>query len=106
MESFFTDIALPAAYVLIGLAVIGSFFLPLIKSFSNPKSLLKSFVGVALIVVVFLIGYSMSDNIPNPNFGVTEGISQVLGGSIITMYILFAVAIVGIVFTEISKIFR
>ncbi|MGM0945913.1 MAG: hypothetical protein ACQEW9_12065 [Bacteroidota bacterium] len=102
------DIFLYAGYLLI---VVGAFFaivMPLIKSFDNPKSLLKTAIGIAAIVVLFFIAYSVSSNEVLPKFeadpfNLTPEGSQFVGGMLITTYILFLIALVGIVFTELNK---
>jgi hypothetical protein len=86
------------------IASLAAIILPLISSLSNPRALLKSGIGIAALAIIFLIGWSMSTPEINAQFGVTEGASKIIGGSLITMYILFVVAIIGIVASEIYKI--
>lgn len=103
------DIALYAAYILTIVAAIAAVVLPLIQSLSDPSSLAKSGVGLVALLVVFGLGYALSGNEVLPSyveFGVDAGLSKFIGGSLTMMYILTIVAIVGIVFTEISKVLR
>ncbi|NVK48212.1 MAG: hypothetical protein HWE09_00495 [Cyclobacteriaceae bacterium] len=98
-------------YVGYGLVIFGAFFaivMPLIKSLDNPKSLLKTVVGIIAIGVLFFIAYSVSSNEVLPKFeaepfNLTPTGSQFVGGMLITTYILAIVALVGIVFTELNK---
>ncbi|NVJ86274.1 MAG: hypothetical protein HWE15_08205 [Algoriphagus sp.] len=98
-------------YVGYGLVIFGAFFaivMPLIKSLDNPKSLLKTVVGIVAIAVLFFIAYSVSSNEVLPKFeaepfNLTPTGSQFVGGMLITTYILAIVALVGIVFTEFNK---
>lgn len=102
------DIFLYAGYLLI---VLGAFFavvMPLIKSLDNPKSLLKTVVGIIGIAVLFFIAYSVSSNEVLPKFeadpfNLTPTGSQFVGGMLITTYVLAITALVGIVFTELNK---
>ena len=102
------DIFLYAGYLLV---ILGAFFavvMPLIKSLDNPKSLLKTVVGVIGIAVLFFIAYSISSNEVLPKFeadpfNLTPAGSQFVGGMLITTYVLAVIAVVGIVFTELSK---
>ena len=74
--------------------------IPLIQSFDDPKSLIKSGMGVAGLVVIFFISYAMADgNAPST----TESTSKFVGAGLITAYIAFFGAIIGIVYTEVSK---
>ena len=97
------DIGLFAGYVLVGLCALTAIVLPLIQSFSDPKSLIKSGIGVGALVLVFVVTYAMADG---NSTGTTTGISKLVGAGLLTMYIATAAAIVGIVYTEISKLIK
>ncbi|EKB49028.1 hypothetical protein [Cecembia lonarensis] len=98
-------------FVAEGLIIIGAILailMPLIKSLDNPGSLVKTGIGVAVLLVVFFIAYSMADSEVLPKyaadpFNLTPEISKFVGGALLTTYALFIIAIVGIVFTEINK---
>jgi len=98
-------------FVAEGLIIIGAILaivMPLIKSLDNPASLVKTGIGVAALVVVFFIAYSIADAEVLPRyaaepFNLTPGLSKFVGGALITTYALFILAIVGIVITEINK---
>ncbi|MEQ8244920.1 hypothetical protein [Fulvivirga sp.] len=105
MESII-DIGLWVSYIMVIIAIIGAVFLPIIKSLDNPKSLVKPAGALVGIVVLFLICYAFAGDGLNAKAiqaGVTGGISKFVGGGLIAMYVLFIVALVGIVFTEINK---
>ena len=109
MADFVSTYGLYAAYILAGLGIILAIILPLINALSNPKSLLGTLGGLAIIAIVFFIGYSISDNEVNTvytKFGITESSSQFIGGALITMYLLIGLALVSIVLTEVTKIFK
>lgn len=97
------DVGLFAAYILVILCTLAAIIIPLVQSFDDPQSLVKSGLGVLGLLVIFLIGYLVADGSAE---GATETTSKMVGGGIITMYIMFLVAIVGIVYTEISKILK
>lgn len=102
----FIDIGLYVAYGLLLIAAIAAIVLPLINSFSNPKSLIKSGIGIAVIAVLFIVGYIIADSGVTSKYttlGVGEGESKFVGGALLTMYILFIIAIVGIAITEVNK---
>ncbi|OYX23829.1 MAG: hypothetical protein B7Z16_01700 [Algoriphagus sp. 32-45-6] len=103
-----TDIMLYAGYALVGLGAVFAIVLPLIKSLDDPKSLLKTGLGVVVILVLFFIGYSISSNEVLPKFegepfNLTPEMSQLVGGCLITTYILVITTLVGIVLTELNK---
>lgn len=105
------DIVLYAAQILIVLGVILAIVMPLIKSFDDPQSLIKTAAGIAVVVVIFFIAYSIAGNEVNPRyagepFNLTPQLSKFVGGALLTTYALFIIAILGIVFTEINKAIR
>jgi hypothetical protein len=102
------DIMLYVSYLLVGIGAVVSVLLPLIKSLDDPKSLMKSGLGVVSILVLFFICYSISSNEVLPKFegepfNLTPGTSQMVGGLMISTYVLTIVALVGIVLTEVNK---
>lgn len=102
------DIMLYATY---GLAIFGtllSIILPLVKSFDDPKGLMKSAAGALGLVVLFFIAYSISGNEVAPKyeaapFNLTPGMSQTIGGLLIATYVLSIVTILSIVVSELFK---
>ncbi|MDX5477797.1 hypothetical protein [Fontibacter flavus] len=94
-----------------GLIIGGSVLavvMPLIKSLGDPSSLVKTGLSVLALAVVFFIAYSISDSEVLPKyaaepFNLTPGLSKFVGGSLLTTYALFIIAIVGIVVTELNK---
>lgn len=105
------DIILYVGYGLVLLGAISAILLPLIKSLDNPKSLMKTGLGIVVILVLFFISYSISTNEVLPKFegepfNLTPGMSQLVGGFLITTYILVIITVVGIVLTELNKAIR
>lgn len=97
------DIGLIVAYVLIVLCALSAILIPLVQSFGDPKSLIKSGIGLGAVLVVFLIGFALADN---DSEGTTEATSKLVGAGIISMYIFILLALLGIAYTEISNIFK
>ena len=102
------DIMLYVSYALVVFGAVVSILLPLIKSLDDPKSLLKTGLGVVFILVLFFVCYSISGNEVLPKFesdpfNLTPAMSQMVGGLMITTYVLTIVALIGIVVTELNK---
>lgn len=109
MESGLINIGLMVTYALIGIAVISVVVLPLIKAIDNPKTLVGTAIGLGVLLVVFGISYAISGDEVLPRYvtqNVGPGISKFVGGLLTTMYLFLGAAVVGIVFTEISKAFK
>ncbi len=104
--SLIIDIALYLSYTMVLVAILGAVVLPIIKSMDNPKSLVKPLGGLIGFIILFFICYAFAGDGLNAKAvaaGVTSGISKFVGGGLIAMYILFIVAMIGIVYTEINK---
>lgn len=104
------DTMLWFAYALIGLAILSSVCMPLVGIVQNPKSAAKSLVGVALVAVVFLASWALSDTTPikvasgamldNP------GELRFADMGLWSTYIMFAALLCTMVVTEIYKAFK
>jgi hypothetical protein len=107
MDTF--DIYIYVAYALIIIAAVAAIVLPLVNALSNPKALLMTGLGVVALVVIFFISYGISGSEVTPvytKFDVGPYLSKVVGGALIMMYMLLFLAIIGILYSEVSKIFR
>lgn len=105
MESF-VDIALWVAIIMVLFAALAALAMPIINSLGQPKVLLKGVIGVVVIAVLFLIFYSMADGGVSKQLierGVTENVSKVVGGLLMTMYAFVIITIIGIIYSEINK---
>lgn len=103
----FVDIMLYGAYLLVIVAALGAIVLPLINALSNPKSLLKSVLGIVIIGVIYLISWGVSGDEVTARyikFDITSTSSQVIGGVLITTYLLMGIAVISIIYSEIRKI--
>ena len=93
-------------YFLFAVAVVSGVVLPLIKSLQSPKDLLKSAAGVGVLVVVFLVAYSISGDevtAATAPYGLTPDKSKLIGGGIITLYTVFIVAFGGLIYSMINS---
>ncbi len=109
-QDFFVDYGIVIAYILVILCFSAAILLPIIISLvSDPKSLLKPIIGIIVLAVIFLIGYSVSGNEVTEvyaTFGVDAPLSKSIGGVLSTMYILVFGSIILLILGELSKIFK
>ncbi len=100
------DISLYVGYGLIFLAIISAVTFPLVQGLRNPKGLVKSLMGVGALVVLFILGYALSSSTVTTVWaakGITEGVSKLVGAGLIMFYIVLVIAILGLIYSEISK---
>ena len=100
------DIGIYACYILLFVALIAAVVFPLLQITQNPKSLVKSGIGVAGLTVLFFISYSLSGNEVTAKYttmGVAEGSSKLIGAGLIMFYIILIATIIFMVYSEINK---
>lgn len=95
-------------YTLFGIAALVAMIFPIIRLFTRPKQAMKSFIGLAGVVLLVFVAYAMSDGTPLKLIGYTglDNVPSMLKFSdtiIFTMYFLFGGAILAIVGTEIYR---
>jgi len=107
MDSF--DILLYLGYTLVIISAVAAILLPLINSLGNPSGLIKSGIGIVAIVIIYFVAYAFSGAEVTQEYaerGVGPELSKAVGGTLIMAYILLGLSILGIAFTEVSKIFK
>lgn len=100
------DIGLYITYVFFFVAAGAAIVLPILHAIRNPKELGKSAIGVGLLVLLFIISYSLSGSEVTPkaiSLGVGEDSSKLIGAGLISFYIVFVISLLGIVYSEINK---
>lgn len=98
------------SYILFFLAVAAAVVLPVLHIIKSPKSLVRSGMGVGLMLVVFVVSYFLSGSEITPKYealGIRSAFSsQMIGAGLTMFYLIFIIAILGMVYSEISKAFK
>ena len=100
------DIGLYGLYALLFVAVAAAIIFPLIQSFQNPSGLLKSGIAVGVVLVLFGISYALSGSELTRSAiaaGLSESTVKLIGAGLTMFYIVFVLAVVGLIYSEISK---
>jgi hypothetical protein len=100
------DIGIYACYLLLLVALVAAVVFPLFHIAQNPKALVKSGMGVAGLLVLFIISYALSGSevtIKYTTMGVGESGSKLIGAGLIMFYIILTITILGMVYSEINK---
>jgi len=104
------DLLLTWGYVLLGVTVLAT----LIAAFSNillkPKGSLKILVILAVMVVVAIISYTLSSNefsaAQLEKMQITAATSKMVGAGLMFTYFLAIVALLAIVYSAVSRMFK
>lgn len=100
------DIGLYVGYGLLIFTLGAALLLPALNAIKSPKDLAKSGMGIGAIVVLFLVSYALSGSEVTAKYvsqGIGEGSSKMIGAGLTMFYIVFIIALIGIVYSEINK---
>ena len=103
------DIGLYVGYGLFIIALGAAVILPLINAIKSPKELLKSGMAVGALLVLFLVSFGLSGSEVTAKYtaqGIGESSSKLIGAGLTMFYFVFFIAVLGIVYSEISKAFK
>lgn len=107
----FTDNIIYWSYGLFFIATVGALVFPIVGLASDFKKAKNTIFGILALAVIVGISYLLaSDIIPTfhnfEKFNITESISKNVGTALFATYLLGGMAIIGILFSEISKSFK
>lgn len=106
----FTSVMLTWGYILIALAALITILFPLVYIIMNPRKGKTVLFGLLGFIVLYLISNALaSGSIQGEvyeTFKITEAISKFIGAIMIMTYFLAGLAIVSIIYSGISSIFK
>lgn len=100
------DFGLYSLYVLLAVAIISAIVFPIINGIKSPKSLKGTLIGLGALLVIFGISYAVSSgdvSAKNLSLGVDETEMKLIGAGLLMFYITLVLAILGLIYSEISK---
>lgn len=100
------NIGIYITYLLMGLAIIGAVVFPIVQMAGDIKKAKGALIGIGALLVVFFISYSLSTaetGLFFQNKGISPTFAKVIGGGLISTYIVFFGAVISIVISEITK---
>jgi hypothetical protein len=105
------DVALYIGYALIGLGILAALVFPIVGAVSNPRGAIKPVIGLLALVIIFVIGYSLSGAEPlmNPVTGeqvADGGRVQFAGAAIFLGIAAFLATVITFIAMEVISIFR
>ena len=94
--------------ILFVLAALSAVVFPIVGMVKDFKKAINSMVGVGVLIIIFGIGYSMSnEEVYSIGDRVVEGaVSKLSEAGLYTFYVMILLAVGTIIYTEISKAFK
>ena len=96
-------------YIIFAVAVLAALGLALYNTLKNPGTLVKSGIGIGVLIVVLVISYALSDSEVSAiakGLGENESSVKWIGAGLIMFYFALFAAMAGLVYSEISKAFK
>lgn len=117
-DSSFIDFGLMISIIAVGIVIPALLLIFIVKNaLQNPKSMIKSLVGIVILGVLFFIAYSMSSDVivydSSKSFETVEMFKKVPKNAIkmsdaglIVMIMMFVLTIVSMVVTSVWRLFK
>src|SRR6056297_1261503 len=111
-QPIYTNTFIVWAYILAGIAVVFAIVFPIFQMIKNPKAAVKGLLGLVVVAVVVFVAYAVSSGeelgITNPELMQYDvpGTLKYAGTLLNSVYFLAGLAILSMIYAEVSKIFK
>ncbi|MFO7842615.1 MAG: ABC-2 transporter permease [Bacteroidales bacterium] len=111
-QPVYTNTFIGWAFILAGIAVAFAVIFPIFQMFKNPKAAVKGLLGLLVVAVVVFIAYAVSSGeelgITNPELMQYDvpGTLKYAGTLLNSAYLLAGLAILSMIYSEVSKMFK
>ncbi len=108
MTDFITSFGIYLAYFALALAALAAIIFPLIQMLQDPKNAKTAFLGIGVVIVVFLLCYMLADKEPLAigEASASAGQMKLVEASLYVFYIMLAGSILAILYSTISRYFK
>jgi hypothetical protein len=103
------DLGFYVFYALLLIAVVSMLIFPIVHMLREPSTLLRSAIGIGVVVILFVISYALADSevtMKAAAVGVTTTSSKLIGAGLIMFYITLVLSGLALIYSEISKAFK
>jgi peptidoglycan/LPS O-acetylase OafA/YrhL len=111
-QPVYTNTFIVWAYILAGIAVLFAIIFPVMQMLKNPKAAVKSLLGLLVVAVIVFVAYAVSSGeklgITNPELMQYDvpGTLKYAGTLLNSVYFLAGLAILSMIYAEVSKMFK
>ena len=105
------DTGIYITYALIGICVVAILLFAVARIVSHPKAAKSALIGIAGLAVIGVIAYLLSTGADvNTTFAdmeeLTEDTSHYTGAGLMALYLLMGLAVLSILFNEVTRLFK
>jgi len=100
------DLGFYIFYALLIIAIVLTVAFPIIHTLREPSTILRTAIGVGVVVVLFVVSYALSDsevNLKAAALGVTPTSSRLIGAGLIMFYVTLVGSVLALIYSEVSK---
>ncbi len=101
-----TNYGIIIAYILLAVAVLAAVVFPVIQLVRSPKNAKQALIGVGALIVVVGISYALGSGDNPSNMDITEEAARQVDTGLFAFYILAAVAVLSLVYSEVAKLLK
>ncbi|MFP4023943.1 MAG: hypothetical protein ACLFVR_05395 [Thiohalospira sp.] len=111
-QPVYTNTFIVWAYILTGIAIVFAIIFPIFQMIKNPKAAVKSLLGLLVVAVVIFVAYAVASGeklgITNPELMKYDvpGTLKYAGTLLNSVYFLAGLAILSMIYSEVSKMFK
>ncbi len=111
-QPIYTNTFIVWAYILAGIAVVFAIVFPIFQMIKNPKAAVKGLLGLVVVAVIVFVAYAVSSGeklgITNPELMQYDvrGTLKYAGTLLNSVYFLAGLAILSMIYAEVSKMFK
>ena len=101
-----TDLGLILTYIMIVVAMLACIISPILKMQKNPAKMQKMIIPMIGLLLIIIFSIVISSNEVLPNYTDSNGVlisstlSKVIGGSLITFYVLSLITVGAVIYSE------
>ena len=100
-------------YLLVGIATLACIASPILQMKNNSKNIKKLIIPISGLIIIFIVAFLIASNEVLPEytnsngFLISSNLSKIVGGSLIAFYLLSAIAIMAVLYSEfLYKLFQ
>ncbi len=111
IEPVYTQSSLIWMYIVFAISAILVILFPIYGLILNPRAAVKALISIAGLILIVGICYAAEESelpkfIGVETFNISPTESKMIGGGLVSMYIFFFIAVLGLIVSEVISVFK